>query len=125
MNGKNEFVRLNVRQRAFLDAIKVWDDDPKFFDKLSKGSVSVLGMPESKVRMMAYELDDAGYLKLLFTELNGRAKGLDPLGFTLSSDAFCYRHEYCVNLVLPVLLQLLGGVSGGLAVWLLTRVFGG
>lgn len=129
MNGQNEFVRLNARQRAFLRAIEVWDDDPEFFGKLKRKEVRVAGYSPEKTLIMLSELEQAGYLTFIL-----KAPGLkrdpitgapiDPACFTLSSDAYCYGWEYAVNVVGPVLLQLLGGTAGGLVVWALTRVFG-
>ncbi len=130
MNGENSFVRLNKIQRAFLRAIEPWDDDAEFFSKLKEGDIVILRYSPEKSLAMLGELERAGYLMFIYGPRGIRrdpvtGKPITPAKFTLSSDAFCYWHEYGMNLVLPVLLQLLAGSAGGLAVWLLTHLFFG
>lgn len=130
MNGENSFVRLNKIQRAFLRAIEPWDNNSEFFGKLEKGDIVILGYSSEKCIVMIGELERAGYLTRIYNPPGVERDPItgipvNPMCFTLSSDAFCYWYEYGMNLVLPVFLQLIAGSAGGLAVWLLTHLFFG
>ncbi len=107
------FVRLNVVQKDVLELVKPFDADVEFFAKVSRGDVG--GMRLEKLVPILGELQDAGYLTVV--EEDGK-----PLCMALSSWALCYRREYLLDIVLPALVRGLAGVSGGLVVWLLTKL---
>ena len=124
METKPEFVRLNRRQRVVLERLKSFDGDPELIDKVASGSADVLGMDPGALQVAIRELGDIGYLTVLYRGAPSR-EDRAVVGAKLHSVAFCYRWEYFVNLVLPAGAQFLGGISGGLVVWMLTKVFSG
>ena len=116
MNHKQGFVRLNHEQKRILDLIKANDGYHRFFAELET-EYAFEGLSYERVIPVVTELQDLGYLKIIEDD-----NGL-PVGLGLSSWAYCYGWEYFINLVLPTILSVLSGVSGGLVVWLLTRLF--
>lgn len=114
MEGKQGFVRLNPRQKEVLELVKPFDGNEEFFPKVRAGQIGNIAF-EQLVPILG-ELQDCGYLTIIVVDG-------EPRYIALSSWAFCYRHEYLVNVALPALVNGLAGVSGGLVVWLLTRLF--
>lgn len=116
MDDKQGFVRLNPVQKHVLELIKPFVGDEDFFVNVRDGNIG--DMSFKRLMPVLWELQALGYLSVLKDDY-----GL-PYGVALSSCAFCYRHEYLVNICIPALVRGLAGVSGGLVVWLLTRFVG-
>ena len=114
MAEKKGFVRLNREQKRLLELLKSLDGIEGGFGKLSIEGVR--DFQPVRTLPTLHELAQLGYVTVLYDEHGS------PFCINLSSWAYCYRWEYFMNLVLPVLLQMLGGVSGGLVVWVLGRV---
>lgn len=125
MDAKGEFVRLNRRQRAVLRVLKPYAGVPDFFEKLGNGEVRVAGMEPGSVLAACEELQGTGYLTLRANGVGKVDRRLNPAAsFDLSTVCDCYRSEHFHYVMLPVLLQLVGGASGGLVVWLLSLLVG-
>ena len=114
MAEKKGFVRLNPKQKEVLELIQPLDGDVEFFSKVRSGA---LGIPYERLLPVLGELQDLGYVTILIQDG-------DPYCVSLASWAYCYRHEYLVNICLPAIVNGLAGVSGGLVVWMLTNLFG-
>lgn len=114
MADQKGFVRLNHEQKRVLKALKVLDGHEGGFREVSENGIGRI----SAVRVMPalYELSEMGYVVITNDEHG-------PSYINLSTWTYCYRREYFMNLVVPAFLQMLGGVSGGLVVWCLGRLF--
>jgi len=116
MADEKGFVRLNREQKRVLDALKPFDGVEGGLPKISEDGK--LGRDVTRDLPIVDELEELGYVTFRKNE-EGRIEFV-----SLSSWAYCYRREYFMNLFVPTLLQMLGGISGGLVVWLLTKLLG-
>ena len=114
MADQQGFVRLNKEQKRLLRALKPLDGVEGGLARISAEGVK--GFEPIRALPVLYELRELNYV-LITNDEQG-----DPCYVCLSSWAYCYRWEYFMNLVVPVILQMLGGVSGGFVVWLLTKL---
>lgn len=110
--------RLNGELKRLLKAIEPYEYDETFFDRLGSGEIDVLGFDPKRVVTEMRELVSAGAIRIY--ESRGVCEH-----FYLMSDFRCYTRERAVQLAssaLDRLLQLFMGASGGLVVFILSKL---
>lgn len=103
-----------------FDAIRPYEFDESFFDRLGSGDVDVRGLSRERVMRDIAFLQDRGALVLIDVHGYGRHFALTPEGRE-------YRREIAIETVSVVgrsVAQLATGACGGLAVFLLSRFLG-